>query len=108
MEGTIEVSYTVMCKHDVRIEITLNDLLTNEKVLRAIKGEFAKGLRNIEVTAKENTPVTLKTAKEIYTFTASKNDFADLLELAEEDARSHKRLKKECEGVELVDIQTSD
>ena len=108
MEGTIEVSYTVMCKQDVRIEITLNDLLANEKVLRAIKGEFAKGLRNIEVTAKENIPVTLKTAKEIYTFTASKNDFADLLELAEEDARTHKRLKKECEGVELVDIRTVD
>ena len=106
MDGTIEVSYTVMCKNDVRIEVTLNELLANEKVLRAIKGEFAKGLRNIEVSAKEDIPVTLKTAKTVYTFTASKNDFADLLELAEEDARSHKRLKKECEGVELVNVRT--
>ena len=40
--------------------------------------------------------------------TVSKNDFADLLELAEEDARKHKRLKKECDGVELVDILTID
>ena len=108
MEGALEVSYTVMCTQDVHIELTLNDLLLNEKILRAIKGEFAKGLRNLEATAKENTPIILKTTKDIYTFTASKNDFADLLELAEEDARSHKRLKKECEGVELVDIQTID
>ncbi len=108
MDGTIEVSYTVMCKNDVRIEISLSELLANEKVLRAIKGEFAKGLRNIEVSAKEDIPVTLKTAKTVYTFTASKNDFADLLDLAEEDARTHKRLKKECEGVELVDIRTVD
>ncbi|MDF1880643.1 hypothetical protein JHD50_04880 [Sulfurimonas sp. MAG313] len=50
----------------------------------------------------------IKTQKEVYTFTASKNDFADLLELAEEDARKHKRLKKECDGVELVDIVTVD
>ena len=108
MDGTIEVSYTVMCKNDVRIEVALSELLTNEKVLRAIKGEFAKGLRNTEVSVKEDIPVTIKTAKTVYTFTASKNDFADLLELAEEDARTHKRLKKECEGVELVDIKTVD
>jgi len=108
MDGTIEVNYTVMCKNDVRIEVSLNELLANEKVLRTIKGEFAKGLRNIEVSAKEDVSVTIKTAKTVYTFTASKNDFADLLELAEEDARTHKRLKKECEGVELVDIKTVD
>ncbi len=106
MDGFMEVDYTIMCKNDVRIELTLEALLQNEKVLRAIKGEFAKGLRNLEAIAKENTPVILQTQKEVYTFTASKNDFADLLELAEEDAKAHKRLRKECEGVELVDIRT--
>jgi hypothetical protein len=108
MEGMIEVYYTVMCKNDVSLEIPLSKILENEKVIRAIKGEFAKGLRNIAVDSKEDTTIRLKTEKTIYTFTASKNDFADLLELAEEDARKHKRLKKECDGVELVDIRTVD
>ena len=104
----IEVYYTVMCKNDVSREVPLSELLANEKVMRAIKGEFAKGLRNIALSAKEETTIFLKTEKTIHTFTASKNDFADLLELAEEDARKHKRLKKECDGVELVDIRTVD
>ncbi|WP_041672697.1 hypothetical protein [Sulfurovum sp. NBC37-1] len=108
MEGMIKVSYTVMCKNDVYIELELKQLLENEKVLKAIKGEFAKGLRNIDVQSKENTEILIKSHKSIYDFTASKNDFADLLELAEEDARKHKRLKKECDGVELVDIVTVD
>jgi len=108
MEGMIKVSYTVMCKNDVYIELELKQLLENEKVLKAIKGEFAKGLRNIDVQSKENTEILIKSHKSVYEFTASKNDFADLLELAEEDARKHKRLKKECDGVELVDIVTVD
>ncbi len=43
----IKVSYTVMCKNDVSREITLSDLFANEKVEKAIKSEFAKGLRNL-------------------------------------------------------------
>ncbi|OQX49867.1 MAG: hypothetical protein B5M46_03140 [Epsilonproteobacteria bacterium 4484_20] len=108
MEGMIKVNYTVMCKNDVHIELELRQLLENEKVLKAIKSEFAKGLRNIDVLGKENTEVIIKSHKTVFEFTASKNDFADLLELAEEDARKHKRLKKECDGVELVDIVTID
>jgi len=108
MDGLIEVSYTVMCKNDVSKEVSLNDLLKNEKVMKAIKSEFATGLRNLALSTKEENTVYIKTQKEIFSFTASKNDFADLLELAEEDARKHKRLKKECDGVELVDIVTVD
>jgi hypothetical protein len=108
MDGSMEVDYTVMCKNDVALEVSLAQLLQNEKVVRAIKGEFAKGLRNIALTCKDNPLIHLRTDKEVFTFTASKNDFADLLELAEEDARKHKRLKKECDGVELVDIRTVD
>jgi hypothetical protein len=104
----ITVSYTVMCKNDVALEVTLSDLLANEKVAKAIKSEFAKGLRNLTLSASEEAAVSIKTDKEVFAFTVSKNDFADLLELAEEDARKHKRLKKECDGVELVDIQTID
>ena len=108
MEGMIKVSYTVMCKNDVYKEGELNALLENEKVLKVIKSEFAKGLRNIDVFSKENTRLLIKSHKTLFEFTASKNDFADLLELAEEDARNHKRLKKECDGIELVDIETID
>jgi hypothetical protein len=108
MEGMIKVSYTVMCKNDVYIELELKALLENEKILKVIKSEFAKGLRNIDVLGKENTELLIKSHKTVFEFTASKNDFADLLELAEEDARKHKRLKKECDGVELVDIVTVD
>jgi hypothetical protein len=106
MDGMIKVSYTVMCKNDVSIALTLTQLLNNEKIAKAIKSEFASGLRNLALLAKENSEVAIKTAKEVYAFSVSKNDFADLLELAEEDARKHKRFKKECDGVELVDIQT--
>ena len=108
MEGMIKVSYTVMCKNDVYMELDLKQLLENEKVLKVIKSEFAKGLRNIDVLGRENAELSIKSHKTIFEFSASKNDFADLLELAEEDARKHKRLKKECDGVELVDIVTVD
>ena len=106
MDGMIKVSYTVMCKNDVSVELSLTKLLSNEKVSKAIKSEFATGLRNLVLTAKENSDVLIKSAKELYEFSVSKNDFADILELAEEDARTNKRLKKECDGVELVDIVT--
>ncbi len=108
MEGMIKVCYTIMCKNDVNKELSLADILANEKVEKAIKSEFAKGLRNLILSHKEDAEVFLKTEKEVFEVTVSKNDFADLLELAEEDARKHKRVKKECEGVELVDILTID
>ena len=104
----IKVSYTVMCKNDLNRELSLTDILANEKIAKVIKSEFAKGIRNLALSHKEETAVFLKTQKEVYEVTVSKNDFADLLELAEEDARKHKRIKKECDGVELVDILTID
>ena len=97
-----------MCKNDVSKEVSLVDLLANEKVIKAIKSEFATGLRNISLSQKDDATVFIGTQKEVFEFTAGKNDFADLLELAEENARKHKRLKKECDGVELVDILTVD
>lgn len=104
----IKVSYTVMCKNDVSKALNLAEIFANEKVEKAIKSEFAKGLRNLVLSHKEEVEVFLKTQKEVFEVTVSKNDFADLLELAEEDARKHKRIKKECDGVELVDILTID
>ena len=95
-----------MCKNDVSKTLSLADILANEKVEKAIKTEFAKGIRNLVLSHKDESEVFLKTEKKVYEMTVSKNDFADLLELAEEDARKHKRIKKECDGVELVDICT--
>ena len=97
-----------MCKNDVNKVLSLADILANEKVEKAIKSEFTKGLRNLVLSHKEEAEVLLKTQKEVFEMTVSKNDFADLLELAEEDARKHKRMRKECDGVELVDIETVD
>lgn len=108
MEGMIKVSYTIMCENDIHQEINLYELLLNEKVAKTIKAEFAKGLRNLALRAKEDTPIEITTEKTVYEFTVNKDDFADILELAEEDARKHKRIKKECEGIELVDIVTID
>lgn len=108
MEGMIRVSYTIMCKNDVSIDITLGQLLQNEKISKAIKSEFASGLRNLVLKAKEESQLSIQTTKEVFIVEVSKNDFADLLELAEEDARKHKRFKKECDGVALVDIVTID
>ena len=97
-----------MCKNDVGKDVSLANLLANEKVIKAIKSEFATGLRNISLSQKEDATVSIRTQKEVFEFSAGKNDFADLLELAEEDARKHKRFKKGCDGVEMVDIITID
>ncbi len=107
MDGNMLVSYKVLCKSDVNVEVTLAKLLENEKVAKVIKSEFAKGFRNIELNAlEENAKVMIGTQKEIQSFEALKDDFADLLTLAEDDASNKKLIKKECERIELMDIKT--
>jgi hypothetical protein len=106
MKGAMNVNYKMLCDSDVYVEMDLNTILKNEKVLKVIKSEFAKGLRNISVSAAENVKIELSTEKEIFEFEADKKDFADLIELAEEDAKVHKRSKRGCTGVELVDFTT--
>lgn len=106
MDGTMKVSYKMLCDGDVYNEVSLIQILQNEKVAKAIKSEFAKGLRNIALSTSEDVIVDISTDKEIFEFEADKKDFADLIELAEEDARAHKRIKKGCSGVELVDFET--
>jgi hypothetical protein len=108
VEGMIKVEYTVMCKNDVTKHVSLEEILANEKIIKAIKSEFATGLRNLVLSKKESGSISIQTQKEIFEFTVEKNDFADLLELAEEDAKKHKRIKKDCEGVELINITTID
>ena len=107
MNGKIMVSYKILCNADVTKEISLQELLSNEKIAKVIKNEYAKGIRNITLlpTLKDSA-VKIESLKEIYSFEAEKDDYADLLVLAEEDAANKKLLKKECERVELVDIET--
>lgn len=107
MKGSMKVTYKMLCDSDVQMEIALSELLNNEKVAKVIKSEFAKGLRNISVTAEENVKINIESTKVIYEFEADKKDFADLIELAEEDAKEHKRIKKGCAGVEIVDFSTA-
>ncbi len=107
MNGKIMVTYKVLCEGDLNKEIALKDILSNEKVSKAIKSEFAKGFRNIEIVS--NNPeesFRIETKKELHSFEVNKDDFADMLVLAEEDASSKKLLKKGCERIELVDIET--
>jgi hypothetical protein len=47
MDGKIIVTYKVLCQSDLNKDISLSDLLANEKVLKVIKSEFAKCLHNI-------------------------------------------------------------
>jgi len=107
MEGNIVVTYKILCESDLNTSIKLQELLLNEKISKAIKSEFAKGLRNIEIVSEnKDATVVVETAKELYTFEVSKDDFADILVLAEEDATSRKLFKKDCNRLELVDIET--
>jgi len=101
------VTYKILCNADIDQEISINDLLANEKIVKIIKSEFAKGLRNIALLS-NSIEGTLKiaTTKELHSFEVKKDDFADILELAEEDAANKKLLKKDCNRVELVDIET--
>ena len=107
MDGKIIVTYKVLCQTDMNEDISLTKLLSNEKVIKAIKSEFAKGLRNIELsTADEKASFKISTIKDVHTFEVLKDDFADILTLAEEDATAKKLLKKGCDRVELVNIET--
>ena len=107
MNGKVMVTYKILCEGDVNKELSLEELLLNEKVAKVIKSEFAKGLRNIALLSTDtDKSVKIETIKELYTFEANKDDFADILVLAEEDAATKKLLKKDCQRVELVDIET--
>jgi hypothetical protein len=61
----IKVSYTVMCKNDLNKELSLTDILAKEKVAKVIKSEFAKGIRNLVLTHKEEADVFLKTKRDL-------------------------------------------
>ncbi len=108
MKWTILVTYKILCKADLNKELSLNDLLTNEKIAKIIKSKYAKGFRNLVLNAEPNDSVIkIETQKELHTFEFLQDDFADISDLTEEDALNKKLIKKDCERVELVDIETN-
>ena len=106
MNGKIMVTYKILCDTDINKEIPVQELLENDKIFRAIKTEYAKGTRNTTLSCNEDAVLKIETVKKVHTFEVSKNDFSDLLVLAEEDAKNKKLLKKDCDRVKLVDIET--
>ena len=108
MQGKIKVSYTIICEKDTYKEITIPELVSNEKIIKLLKSEFTKGIRNLATSGSGEGKIILQTEKVLHSFVVEKQDFADLVELAEEDARLNKRLKKECQAVEIVDFVTID
>ena len=107
MQGKINVTYHLICDNDTYQEVSLKEILENEKIAKLLKSEFAKGVRNLTLSSSsDDTKVILSTEKELYTFEAQKKDFADLIELAEEDAKTRKLFKKGCQAVAIVDFIT--
>ncbi len=106
MEGQVEVQFSILCENDFHKEITLSQLLTSEKVIKAIKSEFCEGARNLQISGIGEAKVTIASEKQIYSHTIDKNDIQDILELTEEFARSQKLLKAGCTRVELVNFTT--
>lgn len=108
VNGKIEITYKLLCKNDCNTEISLTKLLQNEKVAKIIKSEFAKGFRNIHLLSnnESESKIKIETIKEYYKFEVSKDDFADILALTEENAAERKLFKKDCNRVELVNIET--
>lgn len=105
----MRVYYTVECENDINSDITLEAILNNEKIVRLLKLEFAKKAANVAIHQVLNDAGVIaqaKSVKTVYEFDIAKDDFADALTFAEEDAKKHKRLKKGCQGVALVDIKT--
>jgi hypothetical protein len=107
MEGQITVTYVILCDDDVNIDIDLQTILGNEKVQKLLKSEFAKGARNLVIDAADAAgSVNLSKEKKLHSVVIEKDDFADALSLAEEDARSKKLFKGKCNRIELVDLCT--
>jgi len=109
MQGKLNVTYQLICDNDTYQELSLQEILANEKIIKLLKSEFAKGIRNLQLSTNDpQSTLIISTEKEQYYFEAEKKDFADLIELAEEDAKKRKLFKKGCEAVEIIDFKTLD
>ena len=109
MQGKINVMYQLICDNDMYKEISIKEILENEKIIKLLKSEFAKGVRNLQLSASDlKETIIISSQKKLYSFEVKKQDFADLIELAEEDAKKRNLLKKGCQAIEIVDFKTLD
>jgi len=107
MDGQVEVSFTVLCDNDFNKEISLEELLKSEKVLKAIKSDFCEGARNLEISSDtEDIKIQINSQKKEHVHMIEKDDIQDILELTEEYARSQKLLKGACSRIELKNFKT--
>lgn len=106
MEGSIKITYVVLCENDLNKTITVKQLLGSEKIAKAIKSEFAPQMRNIELLASGDECLKIATIKKEHILEIAKDDYADALSLAEEDAKKKKLFKKGCDRIEMIDIVT--
>ncbi len=106
MTGFMKITYTVLCDNDLNKIVTVKELLNDEKIAKVIKSTYAPQLRNIELSSLADECIKVATSKKEYSLEIEKDDFADALTLAEEDAKKRKLFKKGCERVELIDMVT--
>lgn len=106
MTGELTIQYIVLCEGDLEVTVTMADLLQDEKIARAIKNAYAKGKRDIQAVVDVPGSMTIKSKKTVHSVTIPKNNFMDALTLAEEDAKEKKLLKKGCDRIEIVDLET--
>jgi len=106
MEGSMKITYVVLCENDLNKTIGVKQLLESEKISKAIRSEFAPQMRNIELLSLGEICLKIATIKKEQHFEIAKDDYADALSLAEEDAKHKKLLKKGCDRIELIDIVT--
>ena len=72
------VTYKILCKADINKEIRIQDILSNEKIAKAIKSEYAKGFRNITLLSDiKDASIKIESDKKLYSFEVEKDDFAD-------------------------------
>jgi len=107
MEGQVQVQFTVLCENDFSKEVTLEELLGSEKVLKAIKSDFCEGARNLLINSSvKEAKIRIQSEKKIHSHVIEKDDIQDILELTEEYARSQKLLKGTCTRIELKNFTT--
>jgi len=107
MEGQVEVQFTVLCENDFNKEISLEELLSSEKVLKAIKSDFCEGARNLMIDSSvKEAKISIHSEKKVHSHIIEKDDIQDILELTEEYARSQKLLKGACSRIELKNFTT--
>lgn len=106
MTGQIIVSYVVENLSDHKT-MTLQQLLEFDSVKKAIIKEMGGKRNSVFDSSNIAGQVTLSNRSEVFTLEINKDDFADALTFAEDDAKNNKRLSGD-KVVTLIDLQTKE